>query len=111
MGFDPSMPHKKHQNYPPCKDQFHGVIENLPKQARLFFAMVAGTGGRTGTLMGVMKAVERIHCSYLNVYPEDVLRGTRGQPNYDPAYAEALAYGARTLGYKANPRQTKGSQP
>ena len=23
------MPHKKHQNHPPSKDQFHGVIENL----------------------------------------------------------------------------------
>jgi hypothetical protein len=24
------MPHKKHQNHPPSKDQFHGVIEKLP---------------------------------------------------------------------------------
>jgi hypothetical protein len=67
------------------------------QQTKLFFEMVAGTGGRTGTLMEVMKAAERIHCSYLNVYPEDVLRGTRGLPQFDPAYEEALAYGARVL--------------
>lgn len=67
------------------------------KQTKLFFEMVAGTGGRTGTLMEVMKAAERIHCNYLNVYPEDVLRGTPGEKQFDPAYAEALAYGARVL--------------
>lgn len=77
------------------------------KQARLFFEMVAGSGGRTGTLMEVMKAAERIHCSYLNVYPEDVLRGTRGQPNYDPAYAEALAYGALVLSHNTNTQPKK----
>jgi len=25
------MPNRKHQNYPPGKDQFHEVIENLPE--------------------------------------------------------------------------------
>jgi hypothetical protein len=25
----PSMYHKKHQNRPPSKDQFHGIIEKL----------------------------------------------------------------------------------
>ena len=67
------------------------------KETKLFFEMVAGTGGRTGTLMEVMKAAERIQCSYLNVYPEDVLRGTRGSKNFDPAYEEALKYGAQAL--------------
>jgi hypothetical protein len=66
-------------------------------RTRLFFEMVTGTGGRTGTLMDVMHAAERIHCRYLNVYPEDVLRGTRGQPNFDPKYEEALRYGAEHL--------------
>jgi len=66
-------------------------------QTKLFFEMVAGTGGRTGTLMEVVQAAERIHCSYLNVYPEDVLRGTRGQPTFDPEYERALEYGARVL--------------
>lgn len=65
---------------------------------KLFFEMVARSGRRTGSLMEVMKAAGRIHCSYLNVYPRDVLRGTRGQPDYDPVYEEALAYGASTLG-------------
>lgn len=81
------------------------------KQTRLFFEIVAGTGGRTGTLMEVMKAAERIHCSYLNVYPEDVLRGTQGQPNYDPTYAEALAYGARVLSHNTNTQPKKETQP
>ncbi|MCC6354896.1 MAG: hypothetical protein IT577_13490, partial [Verrucomicrobiae bacterium] len=67
------------------------------KSTKLFFEMVAGSGGRTGTLMEVMKAAERIRCSYLNVYPEDVIRGTPGQPRFDPAHAEALAHGARGL--------------
>ena len=30
IGSAPSMPNRKHQNHPPSKDQFHGVIENLP---------------------------------------------------------------------------------
>ena len=68
------------------------------KRTKLCFEMVAGTGGRTGTLMEVMQAAERIHCSYLNVYPEDVARGTRGQKNFDPAFEAALKYGAERLG-------------
>lgn len=71
------------------------------KETRLFFEMVAGTGSRTGTLMEVMQAAERINCSYLNVYPEDVLRGTPGSRNFDPAYAAALQYSAAALGRKA----------
>ena len=70
------------------------------KRTKLFFEMVAGTGGRTGTLMEVMQAAERINCHYLNVYPEDVLRGTPGQKGYDPAYEAALKYGAERLGGK-----------
>jgi len=63
----------------------------------IFFEMGAGTGGRTGVLQGVMEAAERAHCSYLNVYPEDVLRGTRGQANFSQEYEDALKYGAETL--------------
>lgn len=68
------------------------------KRTKLFFEMVAGTGGRTGTLMEVMQAAERINCHYLNVYPEDVLRGTPSQKGYDPAFEAALKYGAERLG-------------
>lgn len=68
------------------------------QSTKLFFEMVAATGERAGTLMEVMKAAERINCSYLNVYPEDVLRGMPGRPNFDPAYAAALKYGAEKLG-------------
>jgi enterochelin esterase-like enzyme len=65
---------------------------------RLYFEMLDASGGGTGSLMEVVKAAERAGCSYLGVYAADVLRGTPGQPNYDPAFAEALAYGARALG-------------
>ena len=73
---------------------FHGWSNDT----KLFFEMGARSGRRTGSLMQVMEAAERIHCGYLNVYPRDVLRGTRGQPDYDPAYEKALAFGASTLG-------------
>ena len=81
------------------------------QQTKLFFEMVAGTGGRTGTLMEVMKAAERIHCNYLNVYPDDVLRGTRGQPKFDPAYEEALAYGAHALNSGTTTASEKAEKP
>ena len=51
----------------------------------------------TSTLMDYMKVAERIHASYLNVYGEDVLKGTKGSATYDPAYEEALKYGASVL--------------
>jgi hypothetical protein len=37
----------------------------------------------------------------LNVYPEDVLRGTRGEKNFDPAFETALKYGAELLAQRA----------
>jgi hypothetical protein len=67
------------------------------KQSKLFFEMVQKSGGRTGTLMEVMQAAERIQCSYLNVYPEDVLMGTKGEKDYDPKFETALKYGAEAL--------------
>lgn len=67
------------------------------ENTKLFFEMAAGAGPRTGSLMEVMKAAARIKCSYLNVYPEDVIRGTPGQRNFDPAFAAALEFGARSL--------------
>jgi hypothetical protein len=85
---------RSYQDATPRKDAFL----RWSKDTKLFFEMVAGTGSRTGTLMEVMQAAERIRCSYLNVYPEDVLRGTPGQKNFDPAYQEALRYGAAKLG-------------
>ena len=67
-------------------------------RTKFYFEMVARSGSRTGTLMEVMKAAERIHCSYLGVYPEDVLKGTKGQKNYDPEFEAALKYGASIIG-------------
>jgi hypothetical protein len=45
-----------------------------------------------------MQAAERIGCDYLGVYATDVLKGTRGQKNFDPEYEQALEYGAKALG-------------
>jgi len=90
-------------------------------QTRLFFEMVDATGetlnslmkkwGRppvpgakdasdTSTLMDYVKSAEAMRCKYLNVYPEDVIRGTSGTATYDPAWEEALRYGAAVLGRK-----------
>lgn len=79
------------------------------KGTRLFFEMVQRSGGNTGTLMEVMQAAVRIHCNYLNVYPEDVLQGTRGEAGYDPAFEAALRYGAEALarGAKSQPEGQK----
>lgn len=70
------------------------------KKTKLFFEMAQKSGGNTGTLMEVMRAAERIGASYVNVYPEDVLRGTPGQRNSDPAVAAALKYGHEMLNRK-----------
>jgi hypothetical protein len=75
--------------------------------SKLFFEMAQRSGGRTGTLMEVMQAAERIRCSYLNVYPEDVLRGTRGEKNFDPAFEVALKYGAELLARRARPAHAR----
>jgi hypothetical protein len=70
---------------------------NWAAKTKLFFEMVAATGGSTGTLMEVMQAALRIQCSYLNVYAIDVLRGTVGHSSYDPEYESALQFGAAAL--------------
>jgi acetyl esterase/lipase/predicted alpha/beta-hydrolase family hydrolase len=67
-------------------------------KARFYFETVDASGGGTGSLMEIMKAAERVGCDYLGVYAADVLRGTKGQPDYDPAFEEALAYGANAIG-------------
>ena len=72
------------------------------QEVPLFFEMVHQSGGTTGSLLDVMHAAERIKCNFLNVYPNDVLRGTVGTPNYDRLYEDALRYGFETL------NQTKG---
>jgi hypothetical protein len=41
-----------------------------------------------------------VHCNYLNVYAEDVIKGTRGTKTYDPAWEEALKHAAAVLGKK-----------
>ncbi|NJM54906.1 MAG: hypothetical protein HC841_02350, partial [Verrucomicrobiae bacterium] len=67
-------------------------------KTKFYFEMVDATGGGTGSLMDVMKAAERVGCNYLGVYAVDVLRGTKGQANFDPQYEAALAYGAKVMG-------------
>jgi dienelactone hydrolase len=70
------------------------------RRTRLYFEMNAAAGDRTGSLMDVMKATERIGCDYLGVYAVDVLKGTRAQASFDPAWEEDLRYGAQVVGKK-----------
>jgi len=67
------------------------------QQTKLFFEMGQSSGGDADAFMNIMRAAERVHCHYLNVYPEDVLRGTRGQPSFDPTFEAALKYGQAAL--------------
>ena len=97
------------------------VFLGWSEQTRLFFEMVDATGvtlsllmkrwGKppvpgakdepdTSTLTDYIQAAERMRCSYLNVYAEDVIKGTRGTATYDPAWEEALSRGAEVLGRK-----------
>lgn len=65
---------------------------------KLFFEMVHNTENpNTGSIMGVMKAAERIHCSFLNVYPTDVLKGTVGYIDFSKEYETALDFGEKIL--------------
>lgn len=54
----------------------------------------------SSTLMDYIKSAEAMHCSYLNVYGEDVIKGTPGSRTFDPAWEEALKRGATSLGGK-----------
>jgi acetyl esterase/lipase len=67
-------------------------------RTKFYFEMVDASGNGTGSLMDVMQAAKRVGCSYLGVYAVDVLRGTKGQPDYDPQVEAALAWGAKALG-------------
>ena len=72
------------------------------QETKLFFEMVAATSSPgTGTLLEVMQAAERIHCSFLAVSAPDVLKGLPGHPQFDPEYAKALKYGASIMGKPA----------
>jgi hypothetical protein len=70
------------------------------RKTKLYFEMVDPSGGRTGTLMEVVQAAERIGCDFLGVYAVDVLKATRGQKDFDPENEKALKYGAEVLGRK-----------
>lgn len=91
-------------------------------RTRLFFEMVDATGDTlnsllarwgkppvpsrepasdTSTLMDYVRQAERLRASFLNVYPEDVIKGTKGSATYDPAWEEALRHGAAALGTPA----------
>jgi hypothetical protein len=69
------------------------------EKTRLYFEMLDATNrGTTGSLRTVMNAALRVGCEYLGVYSADVFKGTRGQPDFDPAYEHALAFGALAPG-------------
>jgi hypothetical protein len=91
------------------------------KETRIFFEMVDATGKSLNmlmkewgkppvpgakdepepwTLMDYVKKAEAVHCNYLNVYAEDVIKATRGTKTYDPAWEEALKHATAVLGKK-----------
>ncbi len=74
------------------------------QEVPLFFELVHQSGGTTGSLLDVIHAAQRINCNFLNVYPNDVLRGTVGTPGYDRQYEDALRYGFESLS------RTKGDE-
>jgi len=85
-------------------------------RTKIFFETLGEAGTATkfgrkslGSLMDTMKAAERGSASYLLPYPRDILKGTQGQPDYDPAYEQALAYGARVLGKEPQESLTEAS--
>lgn len=82
------------------------AFQSWSAKTKFYFEMVDASGSGTGSLMDVMKAAERVGCHYLGVYAVDVLRGTKGQANYDAETEAALAYGAKVLG-----GQTGGDSP
>lgn len=78
--------------------------ETAGRGSRIVFETLGDANSQThfgkvplGTLKEIIDAARRGSAGYLLPYPRDVLRGTRGQPNYDPEFEEALAYGARVL--------------
>lgn len=95
------------------------VLLEWARETRTFFEMVDATGdtlnilmkrwGRppvpgasdapdTSTLLDYIRSAEAMQARYLNVYAEDVIKGTRGSKTYDPAWEEALKRGAAALG-------------
>ncbi len=94
------------------------LFQQWSAETRTFFEMVDATGDTlnilmkrwgkppvpgakdepdTSTLLDYIKSAEAMKCRYLNVYPEDVIKGTRGTANYNPEWEEALKSGAAAL--------------
>ena len=73
------------------------LLSSWAKKTKIFFEMVGATSKDVGSLKEVMDAAFRGKCSYLNVYAKDVLKGTKGFPEYDNTYEEALEYGNSLL--------------
>jgi hypothetical protein len=71
------------------------LFREWSKKTKLFFEMVhAAETSNTGSLMEVMKAAQRINCSYLNVYAVDVIKSCDFIPQtYNPQYKEAMEFG------------------
>jgi len=78
------------------------AFQKWAKKTCLYFETLDPSGDKTGSLMEIIKSAERIGADYLGVYAIDVLKGTKGQSNYDATYEEALAYGAKVIGKNQN---------
>ena len=76
------------------------LFQQWKSKAAIFQEMALASGNeerQVGSLMGVMEAAVRINTNYLNVYAIDVLKGTKGYKDYDPAYEQALKFGQEQL--------------
>lgn len=71
-------------------------------QSPVYMEMLDATdSGNTGTLMEVMLAAERVGSHFVAVYASDVIKGTPGQPGFDPERERALRFGAEMLARRA----------
>lgn len=96
------------RSYSPARGQDHprmkGFAEWTAKGSRVVFETLGDADSETkfgkvplGSLREIIDAARRGSAGYLLPYPRDVLRGTKGQPDYDPEFEAALAYGAKVL--------------
>ena len=70
------------------------LFKKWSSKTKLFFEMVhAAETSNTGSLIGVMKAAERVNCDYLNVYAVDIMKSSRYLKMYNPIWEDAMKYG------------------
>lgn len=81
------------------------LFSEWKQKTKLFFEMVhAAETQNTGSMQGVVEAAKRIDCDFLNVYPQDVLKSTKGSSYYKSKWDEALKNGLEYFSSKTKNR-------